>query len=178
MLMYEVEGWNLLGTIAPKDDGGAVTARSLPADETIVTRNLEGSITLRDAESLRPIGDLPAGASAAEVLSIGLYISADGECLLTVREQEPGLIHIASKTEIGTFLNDPGIVTHGADVGPTLQLITRVDQHAVVWNFDIDTWPEVGCRAAGRNLTREEWDQFGSADIAYQPTCPQWPSTG
>ena len=175
---HEVEGWNLRVSISPEDDGGAVTARFLPADETIVTRNLEGSITLRDGETLRPIGDLPAGASAAEVLSTSPYISADGEYLPTVREQQPLLIHIASKTEIGTFPNDPGIVNHGADVGPTLQLITGVDQHAVVWNLDVDSRPEVACRAAGRNLTREEWDQLGPANMAYQPTCPQWPSTG
>jgi class 3 adenylate cyclase len=42
------------------------------------------------------------------------------------------------------------------------------------WNFDVETWPEIACERAGRNLTREEWDQYLPADDAYHVTCPQF----
>jgi hypothetical protein len=44
----------------------------------------------------------------------------------------------------------------------TPQLIvntTRTD-HVLIWDIVPDTWPEVACRAAGRNLTRAEWAQY------------------
>jgi WD40 repeat protein len=34
---------------------------------------------------------------------------------------------------------------------------------------------DLGCRAAGRNLTRQEWDTFLPGQ-RYRPTCEQWPS--
>jgi hypothetical protein len=57
----------------------------------------------------------------------------------------------------------------------TNQLATVVDGALVVWNIDLDSWPDLACRAAGRNLTRAEWEQFGPAG-AYHATCDRWPS--
>ncbi len=44
--------------------------------------------------------------------------------------------------------------------------------------FDVGTWPEIACRGAGRNLTFEEWEQFGPADEPYHATRLQWPALG
>ncbi len=46
----------------------------------------------------------------------------------------------------------------------------------VVWNLDLERWPEIACQAAGRNLTIAEWEQYGAAGEPYIATCPQWPS--
>ena len=43
-LLYEIDGWTLLASTTPDDEGGgAVTARFLPDGETVVSRNREGS---------------------------------------------------------------------------------------------------------------------------------------
>jgi len=39
----------------------------------------------------------------------------------------------------------------------------------------MDRWSEIACAAAGRNLTRHQWGQFGPADHEYSAICLQWP---
>lgn len=48
----------------------------------------------------------------------------------------------------------------------------------VYWNLDDDSWYDVACQAAGRNMTRAEWEQFGPRDAEYRATCPQYPIEG
>lgn len=43
------------------------------------------------------------------------------------------------------------------------------------WDLEPDHWVEAGCRLAGRNLTRAEWDQYLGDLAAYRPTCPDHP---
>jgi len=57
-------------------------------------------------------------------------------------------------------------------------LATTVEGGAVLWNVDVEQWPEMACRAAGRNMTLDEWEQFGPHGEPYRATCPQWPSLG
>ena len=171
---YDLE---FLASIEPgPDQSGAVTARFLPDGQSIVTRSRDGVITVRDLATLAAVRDYPAGSGATETLSVGPYISPDGEYLITVREQRPRMIHLPTGTEIGTFPNTVGVVPSGADVGADLHLVTAVGEHAVVWNLDVGSWSEIACRAVGRNLTRAEWDQFGPADTDLRVTCPQWPT--
>jgi len=172
--MYEIDGWDLLAEVNPLDRGGAVTARFLPDGDRVVTRNSEGTIVVRDAASLERRFELLAGTLASDQLSAGPFVSSGGEYLLTTREQRPRLIDIASRTELGAFPNDPGIFASANDAGPQLQLITGVGEHGVIWNLDVDSWPSIACRAAGRNLTKVEWDRIGPDDMARRATCPQW----
>ena len=44
-----------------------------------------------------------------------------------------------------------------------------------LWNYDTDTWADIACEMAGRNLTQEEWDQLGPRTIERRATCPQFP---
>ena len=49
-------------------------------------------------------------------------------------------------------------------------LATVDEKRVVLWTIDQNSWRELGCRLAGRNLTRGEWTQFfGSAP--YRATC-------
>jgi hypothetical protein len=66
------------------------------------------------------------------------------------------------------------VAAGGADGGPSL--FTSVGDEVLIWNLDVEAWPEIACQAAGRNLTRQEWDRFGPPDEPYQATCPQWPA--
>ena len=44
------------------------------------------------------------------------------------------------------------------------------------WRLDPSTWKDLACRAAGRNLTIAEWQQYGPQGEPYHQTCPQWPT--
>ena len=44
-----------------------------------------------------------------------------------------------------------------------------------VWNFDVETWPELACRRAGRNLTEDEWDRYLPPGEPYRVTCGEFP---
>ena len=39
-----------------------------------------------------------------------------------------------------------------------------------MWNYDVDTWPEIACQLAGRNLTRME--EVGPRTIDYSGHVP------
>jgi WD40 repeat protein len=45
-----------------------------------------------------------------------------------------------------------------------------------LWRLQLDDLLDLACRTAGRNLTREEWEQYlsGSGE-AYRKTCAGWP---
>jgi WD40 repeat protein len=60
-----------------------------------------------------------------------------------------------------------------ADDGTTL--LVQSDDHISVWNYDRESWPEIACNLAGRNMTRDEWEQWGPKTIEYRATCPQFP---
>ncbi len=50
-----------------------------------------------------------------------------------------------------------------------------LDTEFAIWNYDIETWPELACQIAGRNMTQREWNDFGPRDAEYRVTCPQFP---
>jgi hypothetical protein len=33
---------------------------------------------------------------------------------------------------------------------------TATEVHVLLWDFDLDAWPDIACQAAGRNMTSEE----------------------
>ncbi len=90
--------------------------------------------------------------------------------------------YIASFFEAVSFHTYPG----GEPIGPSVPgdgempwadgvLTQQRDGRYHVWNTDVESWPDVACQAAGRNLTRAEWEAHMPPDTPYEPSCPQWP---
>jgi hypothetical protein len=44
----------------------------------------------------------------------------------------------------------------------------------LIWHLDRRHLETEACRAAGRNLTRDEWARLGPARQPYRLTCPQF----
>ena len=57
------------------------------------------------------------------------------------------------------------------------RLVVQYRDGVAIWNYDLSTWADIACDAAGRNLTRDEWDQYGPATAEYRKTCDQYPIT-
>jgi hypothetical protein len=47
---------------------------------------------------------------------------------------------------------------------------------AVYYDLDPTSWEATTCRAAGRNLTREEWARYLGTLGDYRPTCARYPA--
>ncbi len=43
-----------------------------------------------------------------------------------------------------------------------------------IWNIEPDVWEQQACLAAGRNLTRNEWETYLPTE-PYRSTCERWP---
>ena len=109
------------------------------------------------------------------MFAFGPFFSGNGRLLLSTLDGSARIWDITSGQLIGSsFPNDIGVVANGAE-GETLQLVTGVGNHILLWNLDLDTWPEIACRASGRNMTKAEWDTFGPNKTSYRATCPQYP---
>jgi WD40 repeat protein len=173
-VVYDTATWQVTHVIASDDHGGAVAARFSRDGATLVTLGTDGSIAVRDPDTYVVDRMVTGGTSAADTLSTGVYIDQRGEYFLTTRDAAPRLWHLPSATLIGSFPHISGLVAGGNDLGDRLLLTTLLGEHVLVWNLDVATWPSIACRAAGRNLTADEWRQFGPKDVPYQRTCPQW----
>jgi hypothetical protein len=83
------------------------------------------------------------------------------------------VVDIETDQQIGRTLPYTGIRIEWSADGSLLTI--PGDDRVTLWNFDTDSWPEIACETAGRNLTRKEWDAFGPRIGEYRATCPQFP---
>ena len=49
-----------------------------------------------------------------------------------------------------------------------------LDREFAIWDYDLDSWPELACDIAGRNMTQQEWGDFGPTGEPYRLTCPDF----
>ena len=95
---------------------------------------------------------------------------------------------LPSEDYVVSYFQDVSFHTYpdGEPVGPSIAgngvmpwadgILTQLRNGRVhVWNTDVADWPDIACEAAGRNLTRDEWEAHMPPDIPYEPSCPQWP---
>jgi WD40 repeat protein len=136
----------------------------------------DGTTLIIDASEGRPVGAPLVGNSG--IRASGSF-SSDGR-LLALGDQAGNLTlwDTASRQRIGDAIvahaPSPQIstgVTGVAFVPHEPVLLTVGGDGALVrWELDPGTWAEHACEAAGRNLTRDEWDQY-VGDEPYRETC-------
>ena len=156
--------------------GEILLAAYSPDGQLRLTAGVGGSLALRDAETLEIIHRLRRDGGLDNAAGFQtLAFSEDGTLGVTALDGDLRLRDTQTGEMIGQPIpslqgSSPAVVAGVAPVGVTL-----AEGFAQIWRFDPDAWPDLACRAAGRNLTREEWNQFGPRDVEYHPTCPMWP---
>ncbi len=156
-----VQGW--VSQISGTDDlvvaglGGRLWRLDMTTGQVVMGgRSIDGTSLVRGAVSAD--GSLIAAAHPF-TSSIALM---DGETLVPIGEPVPaGNVDDSSPLVVspdGTRLYANGPLNNATE-----------------WNLDTETWESVACRAAGRNLTSEEWTDYIGEDVAYRPTCDEWP---
>ena len=159
----------------------------LPADTTAARWATDGSwffavdsskqAWLHDPISLERIRPLAGSLLSDTASRLNAYSIADGALILAEVASRPQLYDAETGLPIGgTFPIDRGLTPDGAD--GVEAAVTAVGEHILMWNLEVDTWFDLACRAAGRNMTAEEWEQFGPRDEPYRATCSQWPALG
>ena len=156
-------------------ESGAVTASMYSPDgRYLVTVDVLGDLTLRDAASRKPLRRFQADTGAANSLGANPFFSDDGRYLVSAHDGAGRLWDV----ETGQLIGQP--IASLADSSPTAVAGTRPGFVAATkrwvqyWRFDPKEWPATACRLAGRNLTQAEWEQHGPRDQTYRATCPQW----
>jgi WD40 repeat protein len=143
-----------------------------PDDEWVAAAEPDGTIELRDPETLEPTGRRLVG-HRGQVTQF--YLDAASGRAITVADD--GLARIWDTDEgkqLGRGL--PAVSGGLRFFAPGAQLLADPGPAGyTLWNYDTDSWPDIACRVAGRNLTRAEWESFGPSDIAYRATCEQYP---
>ena len=168
-VVLETEYWTEVGRIP-----SAIVAEFSPGGRYLAGLDLGGRVTLYDPRSLEPVRELAAAVAEPDPFIRTMAFSPDDRFLLTTYGGEARLWDTSTGLAIGDpFPNDRGISILGRE-GEGLHLATLVDGDLVSWNLDVDTWVDVACQAAGRNLTRGEWDQYGPDDTEPRATCPQF----
>ena len=102
------------------------------------------------------------------------WFSSDSKLMITTFDGSVRLWDVASGTQIGDPFPHDSTEDAGGAEGEVLRLATASGQHILVWNLDTSSWFDIACQAAGRNMTRVEWDQFGPRDTDYGAPCPQY----
>jgi WD40 repeat protein len=142
-----------------------------PTGERAVVTGLEGGeVLILDLVKGRPVRPFviahPGNVS-------GIAFSPDGSRLMTGAEDGSVVLWDAeTATEVARVsLQTPGTPTAGFRPDGTLILAqTGAEPALYVWDPSPERATEFACRAAGRELTEEEWsDTFG--DLPYQAVC-------
>ena len=146
-----------------------------PDGRFAVTYSSFQGLEIRDADSLAVLRSAPS-ESTTNFFGRALDISADGSVIEVETLDGPRLYDFASLRPIGDpypherFLTHGPAATYAHDVD---WLATSVGDQVVVLDVDPDMWESNACLLAGRNLSRDEWEQYGFTE-PYHQTCPQW----
>jgi DNA-binding SARP family transcriptional activator/WD40 repeat protein len=154
-------------------EAGDVTSLTFSPDpKTIVTGRSDGRLTERHLDTFQPTGRQFIVAEGEDG-EVGTTFLQDGRVMMTAGNARTQLWDWASGQRIG----DPFPAEQGwGATGTERWLIDGLGGGPVRWSLDLDAWPDIACRAAGRNLTPDEWRQFGPKGTLYAATCKQFPS--
>lgn len=136
----------------------------------LATAYSSGEVVVRDLQTLQPTG---VRYDATRPGYPGVAYSSDGTRLVTFYGREMRIWDVERHEPIGDPLpsdENSLINSTGSAFG-----LTSVGGTAHRWNLDDRQWPAIACAAAGRNMTRREWELYGPRDTPYQATCPDYP---
>jgi WD40 repeat protein/class 3 adenylate cyclase/energy-coupling factor transporter ATP-binding protein EcfA2 len=144
-----------------------------PDGAFVASASTDGNVLLWDVARRRVAGvPFTGGGGALSRVAFG----PDGTVLATTdHNSNVHLWDVATRRQIGRPLTGHRLDAIGVtfvDGGDTL-VTSSADGSLIFWDLRPASWEAKACQLAGRNLTRDEWDQFVGGD--YRRTCPQWP---
>lgn len=170
---YNTDTWEQFGQRIAQG-APLVTVSFTPDGRHLLTVDAAGRLIVRDAATLQPVGiEIAVGTSGSGAEGgAPLAFTEDGRYLISTVD-EPIIIDLETWTIIGDSLpSKSGVWLSPSSNGKYVP--TVADGLIRVWTVQPDKWPAIACRAAGRNLTENEWKQFGPNGEPRVKTCEQW----
>lgn len=175
-LVWRTSTWEPMEPILSGGGGGVSVAKYAPGDAWLVTVAEDGVLSLRDPTTFQPVHRLSGNTDGVSGLSYGPFFTDDGRYMITTADGFGRIWDLEERVQVGgVFRSDTGLVGSASTNGRHLATLTG--GKATVWDLRLDRWFDMVCHAAGRNMTVEEWEQFGPAGEPYQATCAQWPDS-
>ncbi len=157
--------------------GGVVSAAFTPDDSRVVALGRDGSVALFDpgsGELIQEIDDLAARTTGTTGPP---RFSPDGTLMYADADGLARLWHLPSGRRLGALPVDPGELPSAVEGDDVLRVVTPVDGQALIWNLEEESWIDVACAAAGRDMTALEWAAHGPQDTDHRPTCGEFEET-
>lgn len=153
------------------DDVGAAAVVSPDGTEiAIVGQNADLRLVALDGSGVRV---LAGGAGLVDA-----QFSADGRLLVgNGLRGEIRVVDVASGAQIGPGLavSEDFTVDGSTTLVGSRLVVGGLGREIVAYEFDPTRRAELACEAAGRNLTRDEWERYLGDLSAYRATCDQYP---
>jgi len=132
----------------------AASLQLSPDGRLLATTAFDGEITFFDATTLERSGDPVKGVVGGQV-----QFTPDGRTLVASGfDNTMRLVDVESRQQIGTPL---AITAAGASFSPdSTQMAITTERGVVRLGIDAATLTAAACRAAGRELTADEWKQY------------------
>ena len=161
-------------------DGGVFHVRLPRGSDRLYVVRADGAIEERDAETYAVLRTAVGPEPPVAGDDPGILVDEQRDLWLTISNKNPRLIDANTGRQIGDkFPHDNRDIlllpADGVD-GEPIQLVTSLGDGAAVWNLATETWYDIACQSAGRNLTVQEWELVGPRDREATATCPQWPA--
>lgn len=171
--IWSTETWKPVALVEPSDADLYSVTFSRDGGQ-LLTSSVEGVIYAYalDTDDTETIGVVPFNPGTY-YHGVAIAESPDGEYLVTAGDSV-ALVHRDTGSIIGTQIDKGELIGASASLDGE-HAVTASEEHLLVWNLRPDTWPDIACMAAGRNMTAEEWQQYGPPE-EYRATCPQWPA--
>ena len=141
---------------------------------TLVTSDVSGTIRLVDLATREQVGPPIVGL---QVPIVTMYVSPGGSTIVAAYGGREGaqMFDVASGQTIGDLFPSQGPFG-AAFASPDGKALLAFDGTRLMrWNIDQATWASTACAAAGRNLTRAEWDQYLPNGGPYRAHVPRPP---
>ena len=141
----------------------------LPSSRALLVGNEDGGVALWDARTGQQVGGT---TSVAPDAVSQIAVSPDGRLFAVgAFDGTATLWDVRSRKRVGErFAVESGVIPAVAFEPGGRLLITELDS-AILWPLDLPTLQRFACQVAGRNLTREEWNDL-LPNRAYRRVCP------
>jgi hypothetical protein len=146
-----------------------VTSLAFSPNGQMLVSSSGTEIVLWDVATYQSIGD-PLRENARSVA-----FSPDGKILVSSGSTGIVLWDVATRQPLGTLLSEGGTVSNQA-FSPDGQMLALKGWDEVIFlDTSVESWKARACRAAGRNMSLNEWQQYMGSEQPYAKTCPDLP---
>jgi WD40 repeat protein len=173
-VVWDTTTWRRAAVLQPAiaDVNGAVNPVFDPTGRYLAVSRGRTSMVLFDATTLEQVREIPLGVQG---LPYQATFDPTGRRLVVVLDTKQALTYdVATGDRLAAPLTADWTSTVTFVDSDTLAIPVPERDLVRLWHLDLSRIGAQACRAAGRNLTRDEWQRLGPVGEPYRLTCPQF----